>query len=455
MNFVKKITLFFRDLFSKKTDESIKEKDTSKSIKGEALAESNFKIIVLKASNLFYKYLKKFIIFILGLIHTMMQPMIKISKKHPIAFWAAVILHALLLFGLLYANVDRWQSPQQQSSNSQPAPVQAVIIDPEIIEAEQERLKDVEKQKQQKLKNEEKRSETAKKDQKVAEQEALKAKAKKIMAEVQRKAEEAKTKDAEKLAKEAAEKKEQAEAKRIAEEAKAKDAETKRIAEEAKAKDAEKLAKEAAEKKKIAEAKAKEAEDRAREADEQKQLAEAKAKEAEVQLKDSEAKAEVAAKKKELAEKQAKIAQQLAQAELKLKNQLEAEIAAQKQAYEREQYTQLLNQEIQEEQSAELMQKIKNQEIILKNAWVNNIAAEVKSVWNFPGAEDGWFVEVLVTQNKEGKVLNVKLEDNNVGNSVIAKRFIDSVERAVYKSSPLPIAPDASVWDKDIMFIFK
>ena len=122
MNFVKKITLFFRDLFSKKTDESIKEKDTSKSIEGEVLAESNFKILVLKILNLSYKYLKKFIIFILGLIHTMMQPLIKISKKHPVAFWAAVILHALLLFGLLYANVDRWQAPQQQSSNSQPAP---------------------------------------------------------------------------------------------------------------------------------------------------------------------------------------------------------------------------------------------------------------------------------------------------------------------------------------------
>jgi TolA protein len=431
MNFVKKITLFFRDLFSKKTDESIKEKDTSKSIKGEALAESNFKIIVLKASNLFYKYLKKFIIFILGLIHTMMQPMIKISKKHPIAFWAAVILHALLLFGLLYANVDRWQSPQQQSSNSQPAPVQAVIIDPEIIEAEQERLKDVEKQKQQKLKNEEKRSETAKKDQKVAEQEALKAKAKKIMAEVQRKAEEAKTKDAEKLAKEAAAKKEQAEAKRIAEEAKAKDAETKRIAEEAKAKDAEKLAKEAAEKKEQAEAKriaeeakakdaetkrieeeakAKDAEKLAKEAAEKKKVAEAKAKEAENKAKEAEEKAVVAAKKKELAEEQAKIAQELTQIELELKNQLEAEIAAQQQAHERELYTQLLNQQIQEEQSSELMQKIENQKAILQSAWVNNIQAEVRSNWRFDGENPDWFVKVLVTQNREGRVLNVIFE---------------------------------------------
>ena len=114
---LKRLLCFFEGLFSKKTDESIKEKDTSKSIEGEVLVESNFKILVLKILNISYKYLKKFIIFILGLIHTMMQPLIKISKKHPIAFWAAVIFHALLLFGLLYANVDRWEAPQQQSSN--------------------------------------------------------------------------------------------------------------------------------------------------------------------------------------------------------------------------------------------------------------------------------------------------------------------------------------------------
>ena len=439
MNFLKKIAQLFWSLFSKKTDESIKEKGTSKSIEGEVLAESSFKILVLKISNLSYKYIKKFISFILGLIHTMMQPMIKISKKHPIAFWAAVILHALLLFGLLYANVNQWEGAQQQSSVANKAPIETVVLEYDIIEAEEDRLRDAEKQKQQKLKSEEKRSETAKKDQKVAEQEALKAKAKKIMAEVQRKAEEAKTKEAEKLAIEADKKKEQAETKRIAEEAKAKDAEAKRITEEAKTKDAEKLAKEAAEKKKIAEAKAKEAEDKAREADEQKQLAEAKAKEAEDQLKDAEEKAEVAAKKKELAEEQAKIAQELTQIELKLKNQLEAEIAAQQQAFEREQYTQLLNQEIQEEQSSELMQKIQDQEIILKNAWVNNIQAKVRSAWKFPGAEDGWFVKVLVTQDREGKVLNVKPGESNAGDSVIAKRFINSVERAVYKATPEPI----------------
>jgi hypothetical protein len=116
---------------------------------------------------------------------------------------------------------------------------------------------------------------------------------------------------------------------------------------------------------------------------------------------------------------------------------------------EREQYEQLLEQEVQAEEDL-----IENQKAKLQSAWIRNIAAEVRSNWNFPGAEDGWFVEVLVTQNQEGEVLNVKSGDNNVGNSVIAKRFIDSVERAVYKSSPLPVSPDASVWQKDILFTF-
>ena len=180
MNFFKKITQFFSNLIPKKAEVDSEEKDKGKSSDVQEAKTSGFKNFIIKASSILYKYLKKFVLFMLGLINTMMQPMVKISKKHPIAFWAAVILHASLLFGLLYANVERWSPPEQNSSILPSAPVQAVMIDMEIIEAEQERLKDVEKQKQQKIKSEEKRSETAQKDQKVAEQEALKAKAKKI-----------------------------------------------------------------------------------------------------------------------------------------------------------------------------------------------------------------------------------------------------------------------------------
>ena len=144
MNFVKKIADFFRGLFSKKTDSSSENNEQIKSSDKEVSGDSKFLVLLKKTSAFLYRYLKKLTIFILGLINTMMRPMVKISKKHPIAFWAAVILHAALLFGLLYANVERWDAPQQSSAVSQAAPVQAVMIDMEIIEAEQDRLKDVE-----------------------------------------------------------------------------------------------------------------------------------------------------------------------------------------------------------------------------------------------------------------------------------------------------------------------
>ena len=238
MNFVKKIVSSIRDLFSKKAESASQKNVAIASEEIETSGESKFLKVSKQVSAFLYSYLKRLLLFVLSLINTMMQPMIKISKKHPIAFWAAVILHASLLFGLLYANVEKWDTPQA-TAVSQAAPVQAVMIDMEIIEAEQDRLKDVEKQKQKKLKNEEKRSETAKKDQKVAEQEALKAKAQKVFAEVKRKAEEAKAKEAEQLASKAVEKVAEAETKVKLEEKKAKEAAEKRIVEEAKTKEAE------------------------------------------------------------------------------------------------------------------------------------------------------------------------------------------------------------------------
>ncbi len=242
MKFVNKVLIFLKNLFPGKSDKTNNEKDSSELVKGEGDKDSTFKALVSKSAVFIFKYLKKFLIFVLGLLHTVAQPMIKIAKKHPIAFWAAVIFHVALLTGLFYADVGETiqkKSPTSQSI-SQSAPIEAIVIDIEIIEAEKERLKELEKQKQQKLKEQEERSESAKESQKIAEQEALKAKAKKVMAEVQREAEEAKAKEAEILAQEAAKQKEEAELKRKAEEAKAKKAEEKRKTEEAKTKEAEK-----------------------------------------------------------------------------------------------------------------------------------------------------------------------------------------------------------------------
>ena len=196
MKFVNKVLDFLKGLLPGKFDKANNEKDFSEVLKGQGNKDSTFKTFALKSVKFIYKYLKKFVIFILGLILAIAQPMISIAKKHPIAFWAAIILHSILLYGLVYSNINRWEVTQKKPSLSQPAPIETVMIEYEIIEAEEERLQELEKQKKQKIKDEEKRSESAQKSQKIAEQEALKAKAKKVMAEIQRKAEEAKAKEA-------------------------------------------------------------------------------------------------------------------------------------------------------------------------------------------------------------------------------------------------------------------
>ena len=502
MKFFKKIARFFSDFFSNKTDVLTKEKGKKKSSELKVDKTAKFKVFAIEALSVSYKYLKKFINFVLRLINTMMQPMIKISKKHPIAFWAAVILHLSLLFGLLYANVDRWEMPQQNSS-SQVAPVQAVIIDMEIIEAEQDRLKDVEKQKKITLKKQEKRSETAKKDQKVAEQEALKAKAKKVMAEVQRKSEEAKTKEAKILASKANEIIAGAETKAKIELAKAKEAEVKRISAEAKSKEVEILVKEATKqkeaaqaerkaeevktklaeiKRKVEEAKTKEAEILAKEAEilakeatavvkeaKGKRIAEEeKAKEAEIlvkevakqikeaeeKLKTEEERAREAEEKAIVAEKQVDIAKKLTEEEQQKKNELEAERAAQQEAFEKEQYVRLLTQEVQAEQDMARTLIIEDQLNTLKMAYVNNIAARVRTYWRYQGADDDWSCNVYVQQDENGVVEAVNIQNCNLDDSEKARAFKNSIERAVYKASPLPSAPDEAVFDREILFEF-
>jgi hypothetical protein len=103
-----------------------------------------------------------------------------------------------------------------------------------------------------------------------------------------------------------------------------------------------------------------------------------------------------------------------------------------------------------------LIKEIADQKAILKSAWTYNIAAKVRNEWGagFKVKDLDWFVTVLVTQDREGKVLKVKFGEDNVGNSSEAKAFKNSVERAVYKAMPLPVAPDSSVWDRDISFRF-
>ena len=82
-------------------------------------------------------------------------------------------------------------------------------------------------------------------------------------------------------------------------------------------------------------------------------------------------------------------------------------------------------------------------------------AARIKSYWNYQGAGADWGCNVYVLQDSEGNVKAVNIQKCNLDDSAKAKSFRSSIERAVHKASPLPVAPDDAVFDEEIMFLFR
>ena len=139
----------------------------------------------------------------------------------------------------------------------------------------------------------------------------------------------------------------------------------------------------------------------------------------------------------------------------RIKNQLEAERAAEQLAFEKEQYNRLLSEEIQAEEDLARQLIIEDQLNTLKSAYVNNIAARVYSLWNYRGAQEDWGCDVYVLQDRDGNVQAVNVQNCTLDDSSQARAFKSSIERAVYKASPLPAAPDDAVFDREIMLYFR
>jgi hypothetical protein len=117
-------------------------------------------------------------------------------------------------------------------------------------------------------------------------------------------------------------------------------------------------------------------------------------------------------------------------------------------------YEKLLKDEIKAEEEISDLLIVEDQLNTLRSAYVNNISARIKTFWRYQSAEDDWTCEVYVVQDRQGQVKAVDVRNCNVGDSARAKSFRDSIERAVYKASPLPAAPDEGVFDSEIYMLF-
>ena len=106
----------------------------------------------------------------------------------------------------------------------------------------------------------------------------------------------------------------------------------------------------------------------------------------------------------------------------------------------------------------EVMERELKQEDVLnetKAKYVNNISSKVKAQWRYQGAKDNWGCDVYILQDLGGNVQSVSTKSCNVTYLAKKKSFKDAIERAVYKASPLPIAPDKRIFDREILFHFR
>ncbi len=160
-------------------------------------------------------------------------------------------------------------------------------------------------------------------------------------------------------------------------------------------------------------------------------------------------------KAKELAEKKRLEAEKKAKLAEKKKQEIEKQRKVEKKKFKKEQSKRALTKEIQAEEDQD--REIAQEDILneLKVNYINQIASRVHNQWRYQGAKDHWGCDVHILQDVDGNVQSVNVQSCVVDNSTKSKSFKNAIERAVYKASPLPPAPDKSVFDREILFHFR
>ena len=97
---------------------------------------------------------------------------------------------------------------------------------------------------------------------------------------------------------------------------------------------------------------------------------------------------------------------------------------------------------------------------ISQNIWVESVITKINTYWRYSGARSDWSCYVFITQDRNGNVNTVDVD--NCGDSIMnidenpkLNSFKNSIERAVYKASPFPLAPSEEAFSEQIIFEFR
>ena len=97
---------------------------------------------------------------------------------------------------------------------------------------------------------------------------------------------------------------------------------------------------------------------------------------------------------------------------------------------------------------------------ISQNIWVESVITKINTYWRYSGARSDWFCYVFITQDRNGNVNTVDVD--NCGDSIMniddnpkLNSFKNSIEKAVYNASPLPLALTEDAFSEQIIFEFR
>ena len=97
---------------------------------------------------------------------------------------------------------------------------------------------------------------------------------------------------------------------------------------------------------------------------------------------------------------------------------------------------------------------------ISRNTWVESVITKINTYWRYSGAKSDWSCYVFITQDRHGNVNTVDV--NNCGDSIMnidanpkLNSFKNSIEKAVYNASPLPLALSEDAFSEQIIFEFR
>ncbi|MDB9866055.1 hypothetical protein OAC71_04925 [Candidatus Thioglobus sp.] len=97
---------------------------------------------------------------------------------------------------------------------------------------------------------------------------------------------------------------------------------------------------------------------------------------------------------------------------------------------------------------------------ISRNTWVESVITKIHTYWRYSGARSDWSCYVFITQDRNGNVKTVDVD--NCGDSIMnidanpkLNSFKNSIEKAVYNASPFPLALSEDAFSEQIIFEFR